>query len=119
MAPAGFNVEAPTMQMTVNRILTLIAVDILGEKSHGVTVANLIINTTGKHQTLRTGIYPTLHRLRDGGWLDQWVVGDKTPRPFYQLTKAGRKALDDQLAEFEAMGKLWREHKARSKRRAA
>ena len=103
--------------LTVNRILILIAVDILGDNSHGNHVGNLIVNTTGKHETLRRGVYVTLHAMRDRGWLDQWIAGDKTPRPFYSLTKLGREVLDAQLKEFRDIVAVWDKAQARRLRK--
>ena len=91
--------------LTLNRVLVLLSVEILGNNSHGNHVANLIINATGRHETLRSGVYPTLHRMRDLGLVDMWRAGEDTPRPFYSLTKRGRDELKRTLNEFETLAK--------------
>ena len=92
--------------LTVNRILLIIAVDILGERSQGVNVANLIINTTGRHETLKRGCYVTLHRMVDLGLLRKLRGSKHNARPFYRLTALGRKELKATLKEFADLGKL-------------
>ena len=91
--------------LTMNRVIILLAVEILGNHSHGNHVANLIINTTKRHETLRSGVYPALYRMRDLGLVDMWRAGEDTPRPFYSLTKRGRDELKRTLNELEALTK--------------
>lgn len=94
--------------MTVNRILVLLAVDILGDNSHGNAVAGLIINTTGRHESLRRSVHVTLHRMRDLGLVSQLRAGAESPRPFYRVTKRGRDELLTTLDELEQLGRMAR-----------
>lgn len=101
--------------LTYNRLLIMIAVDILGDNSYGNHVAGLIINTTHRHQTFRRGIYVTLHRLVEIGYLDMWINTEEHPfgkklrqnRPFYSLTKAGLAEVNRTMNELEDLVKLW------------
>ncbi len=92
--------------LTVNQLFVLIAVGILKDRSFGNHVAGLIINHTTTSPNYQRGVYVALHRLRDKGLLDQWVIGHGTPRPFYSVTKRGADAVAQLLAEIDAMAKL-------------
>jgi DNA-binding PadR family transcriptional regulator len=90
--------------LTYKRILVLLAVDILGkhDESYGNHVRDLIINTTGRHQSMYGGIYVHLHRLEELGYLQAWI-GEKAPRKFYTVTALGLSELTITLNE---LGKL-------------
>ena len=92
--------------LTINRILIIIAVDILGDLSQGVTVANLILNTTDRHEALKRGVYVTLHRMVDLGLKRKLRGNKKNSRTFYRLTPLGRRQLKMTLKEFADLGKL-------------
>lgn len=94
--------------MTVNRILLLLAIDILDDNSHGSVVAGLIISTTGRHESLRKSVYVTLHRMRDQGLVDQLRDGKRSSRPWYRMTRRGRNELLTTLDELEQLGKMAR-----------
>lgn len=89
----------------------MIAVEILQDNSYGNHVAGLIMNTTGRHHTLKTGVYVMLHRLCDMGYLKQWINVERHPhnrkliegRPFYSVTSAGRAELTRTMDEMESL----------------
>lgn len=97
--------------MTINRLLLLFTVDILGDRSHGCVVASFIINTTKQHHSLRRGVYTSLHRMCDMGWLRKIRAGKNSPRPSYRLTARGRRELEATLKELEDMARLYRRHR--------
>ena len=55
--------------------------------------------------------YPALHKLELEGWLTAtWQISDTGRRAkFYALSRAGRRALDRELADWERLsGAIWR-----------
>lgn len=100
--------------LTYKRILIMIAVEILKDNSYGSHVACLIMNTTGRHSTLKTGVYVMLQRLCEMGYLERWINTERNPhdkrlregRPFYSVTREGRKELSRTFSEFDAMRKV-------------
>ena len=50
-------------------------------------------------------LYPALHKLEHEGWLTAtWQVSDTGRRArFYTLSRAGRRALDRELADWERL----------------
>jgi len=100
--------------LTYKRILILLAVGILKDSSYGNNVAGLIMTTTRRHDSLKTGIYSMLNRLCEMGYLQRWINVERNPhgkkliegRPFYSVTPNGKKELDRTLNELEAMKKI-------------
>lgn len=47
-------------------------------------------------------LFPALHRLEEAGWLSsRWHISENNRRArFYALTKAGRKQLGDETAQW-------------------
>jgi PadR family transcriptional regulator, regulatory protein PadR len=73
---------------------------------HGWDIAQRIQQVS--KEALRVGqgsLYPALHRLEDGGWIEaEWGASDNNRRAkFYRLTTAGRKHL---AAETEGWQRL-------------
>jgi DNA-binding PadR family transcriptional regulator len=91
------------------QLLVMLGVHVLGDNSQGNHVANVIINTTKNHYGLKKSVYVILHRMRDRGWLHQWVGGSLSPRPYYSLTPTGRSTLKRTLREIEAMSAVAKE----------
>lgn len=50
-------------------------------------------------------LYPALHKLEQEGWITaEWLVSDTKRRvKFYSLTKAGRKQLEAQTADWQRL----------------
>jgi len=50
-------------------------------------------------------LYPALHKLENEGWIAaEWLVSDTRRRvKFYSLTKAGRKQLESQTADWKRL----------------
>ena len=76
------------------------------EPMHGWAIAQRIRQMSG--DVLHVGqsaLYPSLHKLEQNGWIEsEWAVSDNNRRAkFYTLTKAGRKALDHESAQWERL----------------
>ena len=50
-------------------------------------------------------LYPSLHKLEQNGWISaEWAVSENNRRAkYYTLTKAGRKALEQEAAQWERL----------------
>jgi transcriptional regulator len=71
---------------------------------HGYAIAQRIQQISREFFQLQQGsLYPALHRLEDRGWLQaQWRPTDTgREAKFYALTKAGRKQLEAEVANWE------------------
>ena len=90
--------------VTLTQLWILIAVDILKDSSHGNNVESLLVRYAGRRRS--SGIYVTLHRLRDKGLLDQWVGGTNSPRPFYSLTRRGAASISQVFAALDNLKRL-------------
>jgi transcriptional regulator len=70
---------------------------------HGFEIAEAIERQSGDVLTVEEGsLYPALQRLLAGGWVSaEWgtTAGNRRAR-YYQLTRAGRKQLESDLAQF-------------------
>lgn len=70
---------------------------------HGYAVAAWIRDTSGEELRVEDrALYVALHRLEDRGWIEsEWGLSDNNRKAkYYQLTKAGRAALREQVAQF-------------------
>jgi transcriptional regulator len=79
---------------------------------HGFEIAEAIERHSGDVLTVEEGsLYPALQRLLVQGWVTaEWgtTAGNRRAR-YYQLTKAGRKQLDVEMAQFERVNTaIWR-----------
>jgi transcriptional regulator len=78
---------------------------ILGPK-HGQGIARAIQQTSDDELLVEHGaLYPALQRLESRGWVSaEWGTSSNNRRArFYQLTKAGRKQLVKETAEWERL----------------
>jgi transcriptional regulator len=82
-----------------------------GEAKHGYEIARAIKNRSQKVLQVEEGaLYPALHRLEARGWLEaSWGRSENKRRAkFYELTQAGRKALESEASTWhryvEAVG---------------
>ena len=70
---------------------------------HGLGVSRRIEQITGGTFVVQAGsLFPALHRLEEAGWLSsQWESSEHNRRAmYYTLTKAGRRQLGDETAEW-------------------
>lgn len=73
---------------------------------HGWAIAQRLKQESGDVLQVSEGsLYPALHKLEREGWLTaSWQVSDTGRRArFYALSRAGRRALDRQLADWERL----------------
>jgi len=83
-------------------ILTILAV----EPMHGWAIAQRIRQMS--NDVLKVGqsaLYPALHKLEQEGWIQaEWKVSETNRRArFYSLTRAGRKALQREAAQWDRL----------------
>jgi transcriptional regulator len=88
-----------TLGLLILRILAL-------EPMHGWALAQRLKQMS--NDVLRVGpgsLYPALHKLEQDGWIKaEWLVSDTRRRvKFYSLTKAGRKHLQSQTADWKRL----------------
>jgi len=70
---------------------------------HGLGVSRRIAQITDGTFTVQPGsLFPALHRLEEAGWLSSaWQASENNRRAkYYALTKAGRKQLGEERAEW-------------------
>jgi transcriptional regulator len=88
-----------TLDLLILRILAL-------HPAHGWAIAHRIHQMSGDVLKVGQGaLYPALHKLEQNGWIEaEWAVSENNRRAkYYKLTKAGRKALDHESAEWERL----------------
>ena len=76
------------------------------EPMHGWAIAQRIRQISNEVLQVQQGsLYPALHRLEQQGWIQaEWGESDNNRRAkYYSLTKAGRKQLDHELANWERL----------------
>jgi PadR family transcriptional regulator PadR len=96
--------KAEVLQGTLD-LLVLKTLDTMGSM-HGFGMALRIQQVSGNVLRLNQGtLYPALLRLEQRGWIkSKWGVSDNKRRAkFYSLTRAGRKQLSDEAAEWDQM----------------
>jgi PadR family transcriptional regulator PadR len=84
-------------------LLILKTLDSMGPM-HGYRIARRIEQVAGNLIQLNQGsIYPALIRLENRGWIGtEWGISEtKRKVKFYSLTKAGRKQLRNEIANWE------------------
>ena len=73
---------------------------------HGWAIAQRIRQMSGAVlQVGQSALYPSLHKLEQNGWISsEWAASENNRRAkYYTLTKAGRKALDQEAAQWEQL----------------
>ena len=79
---------------------------------HGWAIAQRLRQVSGDVLQVSEGsLYPALHKLELEGWLTAtWQISDTGRRAkSYALSRAGRRALDRELADWERLsGAIWR-----------
>ena len=76
------------------------------QRMHGWAIAQRIHQVSG--QVLQVGqsaLYPALHKLEQNGWISsEWDVSENGRRAkYYNLTRAGRHALEQETAQWERL----------------
>ncbi len=88
-----------TLDLLVLRVISL-------EPMHGWAIAQRIRQMSGEVLQVGQGaLYPSLHKLEQNGWIrSKWDISDNNRRAkYYTLTKAGRKALEQEAAQWERL----------------
>lgn len=88
-----------TLDVLLLKILAL-------EPLHGWAVSQRLKAVSGDVLQVSEGsLYPALHKLEVGGWITaEWKPTENNRRAkFYSLTRAGRKALAEQTADWERL----------------
>jgi transcriptional regulator len=73
---------------------------------HGLGVSRRIEQMTGGTFVVQPGsLFPALHRLEEAGWLtSDWQPSENNRRAkYYKLTRAGRRQLDQETAEWNTI----------------
>lgn len=73
---------------------------------HGWAIAQRIRQMSGEVLQVGQGaLYPSLHKLEQNGWISsEWAVSENNRRAkYYKLTKAGRKALEEEAEQWERL----------------
>ena len=76
------------------------------EPMHGWAIAQRIRQVSGNVLQVNQGaLYPALHRLEQQGWIQaEWGESENKRRAkYYSLTKAGKKYLRDEQANWERL----------------
>ena len=76
------------------------------EPMHGWAIAQRIRQVSGNVLQVNQGaLYPALHRLEQQGWIQaEWGESENNRRAkYYSLTKAGKKYLRDEQANWERL----------------
>jgi len=88
-----------TLDMLVLKVIAL-------EPMHGWAIAQRIRHMSGDVLQVGQGaLYPCLHKLEQNGWIGaEWAVSENNRRAkYYSLTRAGRKILDQESAQWERL----------------
>jgi PadR family transcriptional regulator PadR len=91
----------------VQGTLDLLILNILANESlHGWAVSQRLSQMS--KNVLRVGqgsLYPALHKLEQQGWIEaEWGDSENSRRAkYYSLTRAGRKALQQETAQWERL----------------
>lgn len=83
-------------------ILTIVAL----EPMHGWAIAQRIKQMSSDVlQVGQSALYPALHKLEQQGWIEaEWKVSETNRRAkYYSLTRSGRKALNQEAANWERL----------------
>jgi transcriptional regulator len=88
-----------TLDMLILKIVAL-------EPIHGWAIAQRIRQMSSEVlQVGQSALYPALHKLEQQGWIEaEWKTSETNRRAkFYSLTRAGRRALADETANWERL----------------
>jgi transcriptional regulator len=88
-----------TLDLLILRIIAL-------EPVHGWAIAQRIRQMSNDELRVGQGsLYPALHKLEQQGWIEaEWAASENNRRAkYYTLTRAGRKALENETAQWERL----------------
>jgi PadR family transcriptional regulator PadR len=88
-----------TLDLLILRIVAL-------ESMHGWAIARRIRQMSSDVlQVGQSALYPALHKLEQQGWIKaEWKISETNRRAkYYSLTRAGRKALTEEAANWERL----------------
>lgn len=88
-----------TLDLLVLKVIAL-------EPMHGWAIAQRIRQMSANVLQVGQGaLYPCLHKLEQNGWIcAEWAVSENNRRAkYYSLTKAGRKILEQEAAQWEKL----------------
>ena len=88
-----------TLDLLILRVIAL-------EPMHGWAIAKRIRQMLNDELRVGQGsLYPALHKLEQQGWIEaEWGESENNRRAkFYSLTRAGRKALEKESAQWERL----------------
>jgi transcriptional regulator len=88
-----------TLDLLILKIVAL-------EPMHGWAIARRIRQMSGEILQVGQGaLYPALHKLEQSGWISsEWAISETNRRAkYYTLTRAGRKALEQESAQWERL----------------
>lgn len=88
-----------TLDLLILKIVAL-------EPMHGWAIAYRIRQMSSEVlQVGQSALYPALHKLEQQGWIEaEWKVSETNRRAkYYSLTRAGRKALTEEAANWERL----------------
>src|SRR5215467_5168949 len=76
------------------------------EPKHGWAIAKRIQQVSNEVlQVTQGALYPALHRLEQQGWVEaEWKLTETgREAKYYRLTRAGRKQLEQELAQWQRL----------------
>jgi PadR family transcriptional regulator PadR len=88
-----------TLDLLILKIVAL-------EPMHGWAIAHRIQQMSREVlQVGQSALYPALHKLEQQGWIEaEWKISETNRRAkYYSLTRAGRKALAEEAANWERL----------------
>src|SRR5678816_4277194 len=88
-----------TLDLLILKVIAL-------EPMHGWAIAQRIRQMSADVlQVGQSALYPALHKLEQNGWISaEWAVSENNRRAkYYTLTKAGKKVLDQEAAQWERL----------------
>jgi transcriptional regulator len=88
-----------TLDLLLLKILAL-------EPLHGWAISQRLKQISGDELQVSDGsLYPALHKLELAGWITaEWKTSELGRRAkFYSLTRAGRRSLDQETAQWERL----------------
>jgi PadR family transcriptional regulator PadR len=97
MANARTDLMQGTLELLILKTLSR-------DSMHGYGIAQRIHETVDDLLKIEDGsLYPALYRMEERGWItSDWGVSENNRRAkFYKLTRAGRKQLDGERANWE------------------
>jgi PadR family transcriptional regulator, regulatory protein PadR len=95
--------QSPPMPLLQGTLDMLILRTLIFGPRHGHAIAVTIERTSDEDLLIDHGsLYPALQRLEEKGWIQsEWKATDQNrPAKYYELTRAGRRALKDEAAHW-------------------